>query len=118
MAYGLWQTSICDTCQTTNFHNEKDCTYTIISVPVQELSTSMSSIPEYYFLIELKKGHTIGVKMDENVTFLFSGKYLMHRQSRNDNYKDAESVFFNFASYGNERLHNHIKSTMKRVSEE
>ena len=33
---GLWQLTICDTCQTSNFHTEDDCTYTVISTPNQD----------------------------------------------------------------------------------
>ena len=111
--YGLWQTSICDTCQTTNLHTKKDCTYTIMSVPEQDTSTT--TIPECYFVIELKKGHTVGIKMDPGLTFMFSGRYLMHRQSINDKGNGKENTFVNFTSYGNERLYHHLKSSIKRV---
>ena len=33
---GLWQSAICTNAQTKIFHTEKDCTYTLITVPNQE----------------------------------------------------------------------------------
>ena len=48
---------------------------------------------EYFFIFELIKGDTIGIKMDPGVTFVFSGKYLMHIQIRLGNICN-ESDFF------------------------
>ena len=52
--YGLWQTSICNTCQTANLHTEKDCTYTLISVPEQ--NTSTTTVPKMVFSYRIEKG--------------------------------------------------------------
>ena len=46
---GLWQSSICVNCQTSMFHTENDCTYTVISTPNQ--NTDVTPV----FLFELKK---------------------------------------------------------------
>ena len=111
--YGIWQSSICETCQTSNLHTEDDCTYIVISTPLQD--NSSISRPEYNFIFELRKGETIGIKLDPGVTFVFSGRYLMHRQMLNKNFKGQSNIFFNFASYGNKRLYNHLKSSIKRI---
>ena len=112
--HGMWQTCICENAQTEQLHTENDCTYTVISVPVQDEKESIQ--PEYTFLFKLKeKSGSVGIKMDPGVTFLFSGKYLTHRQFRNVNVSSNNATFFNVASYGNKRLFSHLKSTIKRV---
>ena len=85
-----------------------------MSVPEQD--TSITTVPECYFLIELEKGQTVGIKIDPGLTFMFSGRYLMHRQSMNNKGSGKKNTFFNFASYGNQRLYHHLKSSVKRVS--
>ena len=111
--YGMWQLAVGETCQTSNLHVEDDCTYTIICTPSQDYSAISQS--EYNFLFEIKKGVTIGIKLERGVTLLYSGKYLMHRQMHNESIQGESNIFFNFASYGNERLYNHLKASIKRV---
>ena len=53
--------------------------------------------------------------MDPGMTFMFSGKDLFHQQMILDMNSTNECIFFNFASYGNARLYNHLKTTIKRV---
>ena len=79
---GMWQSSICINAQTTQLHTENDCTYTVITVPKQE--TKMDPPDEYIFLFDLKKGETLGLKMIYGINFMFSGKYLTHRQAHNE----------------------------------
>ena len=54
--------------------------------------------------------------MEHGVSFIFSGKFLTHRQVMNENQVSNET-FINFASYGNEKLYNHVKATINRVLE-
>ena len=110
---GIWQASICVSCHTSNLHTENDCTYTVITTPKQEVDDS--KMPEYNFIFDLKKGQTIGLSLQPGLSFMYSGKYMTHRQSINQNHANANEVFINLASYGNERLYNHLKSTMKRI---
>ena len=106
---GLWQSSICVDCQTSSFHTENDCSYTIITTPKQEKKCAP------IFLFELQKGLTIGLQMDPGLSFMFSGKYLYHRQMVLDNNDINEQAYINLASYGNDKLFNHFRSTVKRV---
>ena len=103
----IWQVSICVSCQTSNLHTENDCTYTVITTPRQE--TWGRKRPEYNFIFELKKGETIGLELETGISLIYSGKYF------NENSGNASEVFINLASYGNERLYNHLKSIMKRI---
>ena len=78
---GMWQSAICINAQTTELHTENDCTYTVITVPKQ--NNKHESSDNYTFLFELKKGTTIGLKMSYGTNFMFSGKFLSHRQAHN-----------------------------------
>ena len=106
---GLWQSSICINCQTSSLHTENDCTYTVITTPNQGQKT----VP--IFLFEVQKGFTIGLQMDPGLTFMFSGKYLYHRQMLLDGKDENTTSYINLASYGNAKLFNHFKSTIGRV---
>ena len=107
---GMWQSSICVNCETTVLHIENDYTYTVIATPNQE--EKKASI----FVFELKKGYTIGLQMDPGLTLMFSGKYLWHRQMILGNNKSTKSCFIDFASYGNAKRFNHLKTTIMRVN--
>ena len=112
---GLWQSSVSVNAQTTKLHTENDMSYTLITVPRQKMSCDI--LPEYNFLFELMDRETLGIKLDPGMSFIFTGKFLTHRQSLNENKKNSKEIFINLASYSNERLHNHIKTTIKRVLE-
>ena len=104
-------TAVCVSSQTEILHTEDDFTYTVISVPEQEQAED-----EPVFIFELMDKYTLGVQMETGLSFIFSGKYLTHRQVIPDcNSKDGN--FINIASYGSKRLYNHIKSTVSRVIE-
>ena len=109
---GMWQSSICINAQTTQLHTENDCTYTVITVPKQD--NTKEPTDEYVFLFDLRKGETIGLKMTHSISFMFSGKYLTHRQAHNEFTPNENSVFVNLASYGNSKLYSHIKNTIER----
>ena len=106
---GMWQSCICVNFQTAELHTENDCTYTVITTPNQ------AKIKVPIFIFELKKGCTIGLQMNPGLTFMFSGKYLCHRQMILDGNQTNDSSFINLASYGNEKLYNHLKTTIRRV---
>ena len=107
---GLWQSTVCVNCQTSVLHTENDCTYTVITTPNQVTNV----VP--IFLFEIKKGFTVGLQMDPGLTFMFSGKYLFHRQMILDQIDTTNSTFINLASYGNDKLFNHFKTTLHRVN--
>ena len=109
----LWHTCVCVSCQTRELHTENDCTYTIITTPRQANESYKGT--EVNFILELMHHDNVGVKLDPGTTFLFSGKYLTHRQSMSDNSASPNVPFINIASYGNERLYHRFKSTIKIV---
>ena len=111
---GLWQSAIRVNAQTTQLHTENDNTYTVVTVPKQCAKPKV--LPERIFIFQLKNKETLGIEMEYGVSFIFSGKFLTHRQVWNEN-KVSNETFFNFSSYGNERLYNYVKATITRVSE-
>ena len=52
--------------------------------------------------------------MNIGTTITFSGKLLAHRQSSNVFDDLDDDLFFNFGSYGNKKLYNHIKKSFGR----
>ena len=65
---GLWQLTICDTCQTSNFHTEDDCTYTVVSTHNQDYE-DIRAEPNVYFIFQMNSGENFGLKMDPGLTF-------------------------------------------------
>ena len=106
---GSWNCSLCISCQTEELHTENDFTYTEINTPTQEKNGVTVN-----FLFELQNNSIFGIQLQPGLSFIFSGKYLTRRQSIDDKTTD-DGEFINIASYGNQRLYNHIKSTIKRV---
>ena len=94
---------------TASFHTENDCTYTLIGVPVQPKHNL------YKFLFKINERITFSVVMNQNVSFIFSGSFLEHRQEFSSFTDDASGFFFNVASYGNGRLLSHIRQSILRV---
>ena len=117
---GLWQSSICVNAMTRIFHTEKDVTYTIISVPKQNLVCSDMKRKSTFFLFRLNNSNCLSIKMNPGISFLFSGTMLTHRQCCVDGYRENDipthgNIFFNIASYGNEKLFCHLRKSFERI---
>ena len=120
---GLWQSSININAVTGIFHTERDITYTLISVPEHCSDTkrkSKNTRSDTYFLFKINDDKYISFKMVDNLSFLFSGCMLTHKQFCVDQYKtlDLNNIlepFYNISSYGNERLYRHMKESLNRV---
>ena len=117
---GLWQSELCVNALTKDFHTEKDPTYTLISVPKQDFDDKSKKKPSpTYFLFNIKENTTIGFKMNQNLSFIFNGAMLTHRQFCQDGYEkecvqNKNSDFYNIACYGNQRLFNHLRHSFRR----
>ena len=108
--HGMWQSQICVNAKTSVLHTERDCTYTLITVPKQEISSAIKPC----FLLYLNNNKTFKLSLQEDIVFMFSGAFLTHRQDYNDNDKTDRCLFFNMASYGNKRLFSHIRKSFHR----
>ena len=107
MQSGCWTSSICVNAETKELHNECDCTYTIITAPLQN-----HIISKYEFNFCLNTKNNVSINMNSGVTFMFSGLFLLHKQYKW--FGEGKDLFYNFASYGNNRLFNHLKQTLNR----
>ena len=117
---GLWQSELCVNAITRDFHTEKDVTYTLISVPQQDCIDKSKKKPSpTMFLFKINEDKTVGFKMSQNISFIFNGTMLTHRQFCEDGYekesiKGKVSDFYNIACYGNQRLFNHLRHSFRR----
>ena len=110
---GLWQSNISVNARTASFHTENDSTYTVISIPKQEVNSQRKH--EYSFLFKIKDKNNISIRLTEGISFVFSGKLLTHRQSCNFPVDMKGETFINFSSYGTKRLFSHIKKPFMRL---
>ena len=69
---------------------------------------------DYRFLFKLKGNTNIGIKLLHGVYFFFSGYFLTQRQSTNFEITTDDTLFINFASYGNVRMYRYLKASIKR----
>ena len=114
--YGVWHTSICVNATTEIFHTEKDVTYTLISIPgqVYENHELMRRKPSF-FLFDFNADTKIAIRMNQFVSFVFSGEMLTHRQHCSDNKSNVKLYpFFNIGCYGNEKLYHHLRKLFIR----
>lgn len=109
---GYWQYSICINAQTQQFHNENDCTYTIINVPHQDYFKTSTKKPNYKFIFKLSNMDMVNIELYPTMSFIFSGLFLTHRQNKKNDNISSNDVFFNIASYGNKRLFNHLRKSI------
>jgi len=108
---GVWQSSLSVNAVTKGMHTEDDVTYSTISVPLQEVQ---STERKYHFMFQLNHKNIMSLPLIEGTTLLFLGKLLTHRQSCNAFESTDDELFFNFASYGNKKLYNHIRKSFIR----
>jgi hypothetical protein len=64
---GCWQTSICIDAETKEFHTEHVCTYTLISIPDQNIKKNIPNPIEYNFLFNLTTKQSINVPLKAGV---------------------------------------------------
>ena len=112
--HGVWQSQICVNAQTSELHTEKDCTYTIIGVPKQNIKDLPNRQKNNLFLLHLNDNNVFAIPMLPNTYFMFSGLYITHRQNSGGFSTANKESFFNVASYGNQQLFNHLRSTFIR----
>ena len=105
---------MCVDAETTEYHTELDCIYTLIHIPHQVRSKASE---KYHFIFKLSNDISYSIPLKVGVSILFSEQYITHHQSCSTEDKAGDDTFFNFASYGNARLFRHIRSTFSRIKE-
>ena len=113
---GCWQKSICINAETKDYHVEKDCTYTLISIPKQLNLSQVDLSSKYQFYFKLTETEHIHIPLKAGISFFFSGTYLTHRQNKDTCQHTTDNDFINIASYGNKRLFSHIRQSFKKLT--
>ena len=107
----------CDKATTDIIHNEKDCSYTIISVPFVKDTVKLSN--QYYFEfwhnINSKEHGCYKVKLIPGLSLYYSSFLLMHRQVSHLSLAERiKQPFWNINSYVNNRFFNNLQKSMNR----
>ena len=116
---GIWQSEICVNAKTNQFHTEKDVTYTFITVPQQILKSKTGNLRNNtFFLFQMNEATNVSLKMIPNLSFIFSGAMLSHRQHCDKNREASEEkeieLFFNIACYGNQKLFHYLQKSFQQ----
>ena len=82
---------LCVNAETKHIHNEDDCSYIVIIVPKQR---AMITKREYKCTFALNNEYSIAIRMNQPITFMFSGKFLTHNQSCNKSNSIDKDDFF------------------------
>ena len=77
----------------------------------------MSKDKVYSFLFQFNSHQTISFDMKQSISFMFSGKYLLHRQQINEEANDDGKILFNFGTYTNKKIFTHVKKSFSRNKE-
>ena len=116
VASGVWQSEVCVNSKTAILHTEEDVTYTLITVPKQcRIGNLKESQNRTYFIFQINPKNNIAIHMNMKLSFLFSGKFLTHRQHCNATTDQNNRQFVNIACYGNKMLYSHIKASISRT---
>ena len=65
-------------------------------------------------MFQLNHKYIMSLPLIQGTKLLFYGKLLTHRQSCNAFQSTDEDLVFNFFSYGNKKLYNHIRKLLIR----
>ena len=115
---GMWQSCMCVNARTSIMHTEDDCTYTFAKVPSQISSDVKNKDYQRMFLVQINKKELIALPLYMNLSFIFTGTFLSHRQQCTSESSTDGSRFYNIVSYGNKRLFFHIRKSFKRNLDE
>ena len=112
---GLWNCFMFVDGKTENFHTEKDCSYTFITVPQQILHSNLTDNERPKFVFKIDEERELSLPLVNGVSFLYNATFLTHRQRYDAILKKDEPRFFNISSYSNEKLFNHLRLSFKRT---
>ena len=93
--------------ETDVYHTERDCCYTMISVPQQENQSSK----KFVFKYKVNDQFVIDVDMAPGVSFTYSAYLLTHQQQR-----ISGNNFFSIAAYANAKFYSSAKQSVIRCN--
>ena len=111
---GIWMSTIALNAQTSQFHSEDDCTYTLVKVPNQSKSMNLGNNHQRMFLLRINDKITYAFPLTHNLSFVYSGNFVTHRQHCDSSAYTDGSLFYNIVCYGNKRLYSHVKQSFLR----
>ena len=106
---GLWSSCVSVNATAGILHTEKDCTYTLITVPKQH-----KMVKGYNFLFHLNTENICQLSLNEDISLLFSGLCLSHKQIYDVLPVKDDDLFINLSSYGNQKLFTHLRKLFSR----
>lgn len=103
---------LCVDAFTLRKHTERDCSYTLITVPKQDgLGVGHTSGYFFNFYLNNEAGDVIRVPMQLGTSIFFNGYFLTHKQSRAI---DHVPTFVNISAYGNQKFFQSAQCTIMR----
>ena len=66
------------------------------------------------FIFKLTEKQQILLPLINNLSFVYNGNFVTHRQAYKPVESDATVQFFNLSSYGNQNFFNHLRKTFQR----
>ena len=111
---GARQSQICVNASTDILHTERDCTYTLISVPQQKLKRSKKPKMDLMFIFQLNSDKSITLPLKVGLSLIFSGLFLTHYQHYPNHQGNNDEPCYNGASYGNTKLLSHLHCSFTR----
>ena len=114
---GSWNTHIFINGCTERFHAEKDCAYTCIHVPKQDLPKKRQLHQEPAFLVQLNGNQNILLPLTRPVSFMYNAQLISHRQVYYPECNDNQPPFINVSSYANKKLFDHLRKSFNRIIE-
>ena len=112
---GYWNTMLYFNGTPSKLHTDKDCSYTLITVPKQMSAVSKNHRNQPMFLFKFNDKDKHIIPLASGVSFVYNGQCITHRQLCVSNNKDTENKFYNISSYANGKLFNHLRKTFSRL---
>ena len=79
--HDIWQSQIYINASTSILYTGRDCIYTLIVVPVQQIKDLPGNWKKVLFLLYLNDEKIYSIPMISQTSFIFSGLFITHRQN-------------------------------------
>ena len=111
---GSWQFNVWVNATTALPHTERDCSYTLITVPLQHAQRKIKGTHLPKFRLQLQEKHNLTLSYDYHLSFIFSGYYITHNQTAPDKSFNTNYPFINMSSYSNKNVFSHMRTSLLR----
>ena len=115
---GCWNAFLYVDGRTEQLHTERDCAYTLITVPLQVVKADIPLCHKPLFLFKLGDSDQLVLPLLTNTSFLYNGNFVTHRQAYDPKGNPGDRSFYNISSYGNQKIFNHLRCTFARIAAE